>query len=81
MRKWLVHALGKPDFDLTKKAGEAFDLKSIVLMRGIIGFDIKFSDATGHLDLWDGVIFSSMLSTSKDYFASATRVSLWKASG
>jgi hypothetical protein len=48
-------------------------------MRGIIGFDIRFSDATGHLDLWDGSTFSSEYNMSKDYWTAATLISLWKA--
>jgi hypothetical protein len=78
MRKWLDYTLGTPDFDHTKKAGDAFSKTQIAFMKGIIAFDIQFTDATGHLDLWDGTGFSSEVSASKDYFISATRVSLWK---
>lgn len=79
MRAWLLHALGKPAFDQTKKEGAAFDKSGLATMKGIIGFDIRFSDATGHLDLWDGLTFSSEYNTSKNYWTAATRIWLWKA--
>ena len=79
MDAWLRFALGKPDIETTKQAGAAFDKASLGALRGIIGFDIRFSDATGHLDLWDGTQFSSEYMTTKSYFSSATRVWLWKA--
>jgi hypothetical protein len=78
MRKWLEHKLGKPDFDHKKKAGAAFDKSPLGAMKGIIGFDIRFSDATGHLDLWDGTWFSSEYQSTTDYWEAATRISLWK---
>lgn len=79
MRKWMFYKLGKPQFDVKKKEGSAFDKKQISSMQGIIGFDIRFSDATGHLDLWNGNRFSSEHNTSKDYFSSATRIWIWTA--
>ena len=82
VRKWLAHAIGKPDFEVRKKAGDAFDKTPIATMKGVIAFDIHFSDATGHLDLWDGTAFSSEQNdTSEDYWTPATRISLWKTSG
>jgi hypothetical protein len=77
MRKWLPQALGTPDVDLTKKKGDAFDKSAIANMSGVIAFDIQFSDATGHLDAWNGSTFSSEYKTS-DYWTSATRITLWK---
>ncbi|MCC6492600.1 MAG: type VI secretion system amidase effector protein Tae4 [Pirellulales bacterium] len=76
MRKWLPQALGNPDFDLTKKKGDAFDKSKIAAMKGIIAFDIQFSDATGHLDAWDGTSFSSEYKVD-DYWTPATRITLW----
>jgi hypothetical protein len=79
MDAWLRFALGKPDLEATKKSGAAFDKSSLSGLKGIIGFDIRFSDATGHLDLWDGAQFSSEYKTTQSYFTEATRVWLWKA--
>ena len=76
MRKWLPQALGSPDFDKTKKKGEAFDKTTLSAFKGIIAFDISFSDATGHLDAWDGSVFSSEYKVS-DYWTPATRITLW----
>ena len=79
MRTWLQHALGKPTFDHRKTRGAPFDKTQLASMTGIIGFDIAFSDATGHLDLWGGGSFSSEYKTSENYWTGATRISLWKA--
>lgn len=79
LHRWLDHALGAPDCDTTKKTGVAFDKNSLSKFRGIIGFDIRFSDATGHLDLWDGTRFSDEYQTTVDYWNAATRIWLWKA--
>ena len=76
LRVWLTHGFGAPDFD-HKKKGDAFDKTTIAAWKGIIAFDISFSDATGHLDAWDGKKFSSEYKV-KDYWTPATRISLWK---
>ncbi len=77
MRKWLPTVLGKPTFDATKKSGAAFDKTPIAKFNGIIAFDIHFPDATGHLDAWDGSTFSSEYKVTRDYWTSATRITLW----
>jgi hypothetical protein len=79
LHKWLDHVLGQSDFDLKKKAGDAFDKGALAAFKGIIGFDIHFSDATGHLDLWDGSVFTHEYQTSGEYWTQATRIWLWKA--
>ena len=76
MRKWLPGVLGKPDFDQTKKRGDAFAKSTLAAMKGIIAFDISFGDATGHLDAWDGSSFSSEYKVA-DYWTPATRITLW----
>jgi hypothetical protein len=80
LHNWLNHSLGKPDFDRKKKSGDAFDKSELSALKGIIGFDIHFSDATGHFDLWDGTGFSHEYQTSGEYWSGATRVWLWRAS-
>jgi len=77
MRRWLVQAIGNPDFDHKKKKGDPFDKTTLAAWKGIIGFDISFADATGHLDAWDGTKFSSEYKVS-DYWTPATRITLWK---
>lgn len=83
IRKWLIHKLGQPKYDYKKKAGEDFDKNDISTYKGIIGFDIQFSDATGHLDLWDGSYFTSEKKggLTVDYWKSATRIWIWPAAG
>ena len=80
MEPWLRHTLGKPQFEHKKKAGAAFDKTSLSAMKGIIGFDIRFSDATGHLDLWSGTKFSNEGKMSKNAWNASTRIFLWEAS-
>jgi hypothetical protein len=85
MRLWLptASALGAPDLDIHKAQGDAFDKATIKDMKGIIAFDIHFSDATGHLDRWYGQQFSHESGHSTDfgdagrYWALATRITLW----
>jgi hypothetical protein len=79
MRRWLEHTLGTPTFDLKKTKNAPFDKTLISSLKGIIAFDIAFSDATGHLDLWNANQFSSELTATKDYWTAATRISIWKA--
>ena len=81
MRKWLQSpaVLGTSEFDHRKKRGEAFDKATLAAFKGIIAFDIRFSDATGHVDIWDGRVFSSEYRVS-DYWVSATRITLWTLS-
>jgi hypothetical protein len=68
---------GKPDLDFQKKAGDRFDRSSIQGFEGVIAFEIGFSDATGHFDLWYRDKFSHEETAGRDYFASASRISLW----
>lgn len=78
LRKWMLFRLGDPDFTTRKKAGDDFDKTSLSSKKGIIEFKIAFSDATGHLDLWDGSRFSSEPSLTKDYWKSASEIHLWE---
>ena len=78
MRKWLPssHVLGKPNVEITKKADEAFDKSTLAALKGIIAFDIHFSDATGHLDAWNGTAFSHEYAAT-DYWSRANRITFW----
>ena len=85
MRIWLPKALGKPDFDIKKPSGQKFDKSALAKMKGIIVFDIPtFSNATGHLDIWDGRHFSSESQPDHpgsvphaQYWEDATRITVW----
>jgi hypothetical protein len=82
IRRWLISKIGQPQLDFKKKQGEDFDKKRrLEGNKGIIGFDIRFDDATGHLDLWDGAKFSSEHKMSRDYWKAATRIWLWTEHG
>lgn len=78
---WMSRKLTKPNFEISKKQGDPFDKTTISKLRGIIGFDIHFDDATGHLDLWDGTFFTSEKAghLSTDYWQAATRIWIWTA--
>lgn len=47
---------------------------------GLIAFEIPFSDATGHVDLWDGTTFNMMPDSASghDYFVMASKIMLWE---
>jgi len=73
MKRWLTHKLGAPDIDATSPV----DRSQFSGVRGVIGFDIHFPDATGHLDLWDGSTYIHEAVDPRDYFSIASRVVLW----
>ena len=74
---WMESRFGKPDIDVRKKPNVGFDRKQINGMQGVIAFEIGFADATGHFDLWYRDKFSHELTAGNDYFALASRISLW----
>ena len=76
MRKWLTVVLGDPDFDQSKAVGSSFDKTRLRDYRGILAFDIAFSDASGHFDSFSGTAFSNEHMVP-DYWTKASRISLW----
>lgn len=81
LRPWLKHELGTPALEFKKKQNEAFDRSQLAGIHGLIAFDIQFKDATGHLDALYGQTFSSEEhGLTDDYFALATKISVWKCS-
>jgi hypothetical protein len=52
LRKYLFKALGTPAVDNTSPYGDAFRGR-----KGIIAFTVNWSDATGHIALWNGTTF------------------------
>jgi len=78
LQDWLLKTIGTPTFDSPKEAGAPFDKNLVSQLNGIIKFNIRFSDATGHLDLWDGRSFTSeQAQIAQDYWSKATRISVW----
>lgn len=78
LKRYLTHLFGQPTLSATKGPGNGVDRSAFSGRRGIIAFDIHFSDAEGHLDLWDGNAFIHEHIAGRDYFASATKVVLWE---
>ena len=76
-RAFMESRFGKPNIDLRKKEGARLDRSQIEGYQGVIAFEIGFRDATGHFDLWFQDRFSHESSAGKDYFALASRISLW----
>jgi hypothetical protein len=76
LKLWVAHKFGKPTIDLSNPA-RGIDRDAFAGKRGIIVFDIHFSDANGHIDLWDGTTFIHERIAGHDYFAMATRVVLF----
>jgi len=66
MRRYLLGVLGQPTITGT-------DPSLYQGHKGIIMFVVKFSDATGHFDLWDG-----SMPAHEQYFDQAIQVALWE---
>jgi len=83
MRGWLTGNFGPPTID--RIGGPPIAREEFRGTKGIIAFDIHFSDANGHLDLWDGNTFYDevygLSHAGHDFFDMARRVSLWVTDG
>lgn len=73
MKRYLTSTFGKPDF-----SGQPNDApQALVLTKGIIAVDVSgWSDATGHVTLWNGIGCADNC-----YFAKASAYKLWKMPG
>ena len=74
LQAWFRTNFGGPSLELPKPASR----RKLAKLEGFIGFDIHFSDATGHFDLWDGERFGTEAEATHDYFAMATSVVFWR---
>jgi len=69
MRAYLQHRFGSPTIRAASDRHQA-----VTNHRGIIVFDVRvWSDATGHIDLWDGLNIRHCA-----YFEEASEVLLWE---
>lgn len=76
MRPWLESAFGRPQI----RAVRPVDRRRFLGKKGVIAFVIPFSDASGHVDLWDGSKYTYEQGgqrDSRDYFTMANEVVLW----
>jgi hypothetical protein len=74
--RFLKVKIGAPGIELKSPP---FKRKRFGEMKGIIKFDIVFSDgATGHIDLWDGTTFMHEADAGQDYFAIAKEIAFWR---
>lgn len=89
LNNWIAKNFPKPTIVHSKKSDEsdtaATDaaIAAFANKKGIIQFDVKWADATGHFDLWDG---NNMWEdhhrnedTKKRYFGLAYKITLWEA--
>jgi hypothetical protein len=76
LRRWMQLNFGQPMLRHKPSTGQ-ISRADFSLGKGIIGFDIHFSNATGHVDLWDGTSYTHEAVDADDYFALATTVVLW----
>jgi Type VI secretion system (T6SS), amidase effector protein 4 len=74
MRPWLEKVLGRPQI----RAVRPVDRRRFLGKRGVLAFVIPFSDASGHVDLWDGSKYTYEELDPRDYFTLATEVVLWE---
>ena len=76
MRPWLEATFGRPQI----RAVRPVDRRLFLGKKGVIAFVIPFSDASGHVDLWDGSKYTYEQGDqrdSRDYFTLANEVVLW----
>jgi Type VI secretion system (T6SS), amidase effector protein 4 len=76
MRPWLESVFGPPQI----RAKRPVDRRRFAGKKGVIAFIIPFSDASGHVDLWDGSKYTYEQGEQRDprdFFALADEVSLW----
>jgi len=73
-RKYMLSVYGTPDLVRTPPKGKKEGVLSsdFAGLRGVLCFEVRFADATGHFTLWDGA-----RAVHGDYFSRAWRVSLW----
>jgi hypothetical protein len=53
MNKMLTQIFGAFYWGMNKQPGDAFDFTLIPSFTGVLLYEAKFSDATGHVDLWN----------------------------
>jgi hypothetical protein len=74
MRPWLEAVFGPPQI----RAARPGDRRQFLGKKGVIAFVIPFSNASGHVDLWDGAKYTYEDLDPQDYFKLATEVELWE---
>ena len=75
---YLLKTYGNPTVFARRQGGGEINAASFTNRRGVIGFRLKFGDATGHFTLWDGshLLYDGGL---PNYFAKASEAALWEA--
>lgn len=72
MSKYLSLIYGKPDVNVSGDSKKFQD--AVIGEKGIIVFKVRgWSDASGHIDLWDG-----KKAKRKEYFSFSSGIQLWK---
>ena len=83
LRPHMIRTYGLPTVQVSNKDGSlGIPIDEFKGKKGIIQFEIKWADATGHFDLWDGNAMLEYNHSSPDktaeYFGKAKSVSLWE---
>ncbi|MBD2131374.1 type VI secretion system amidase effector protein Tae4 [Sphaerospermopsis sp. FACHB-1094] len=73
--KYLTNNLGKADIYLTRSNNGEIDISRLNDKKGIIIFEVPFTNATGHATLWNG----KNCVDEQCYFDKATAIYFWKA--
>jgi hypothetical protein len=74
MQPWLEAKFGPPQI----RAVRPVDRRRFLGKKGVLVFVIPFSNASGHVDLWDGSKYTYEDLDPQDYFKLATEVVLWE---
>ena len=73
---YMLRTYGKPT--VHSPIGQKINRDEFAGIRGIIGFHVKFNDATGHFTLWNGFKLKHG-GDLHDYFGIAFEAALWEA--
>ncbi len=75
---YMTKIYGAPAIYERKGKNGVIPIEKFIGKRGIIGFRAKFTDATGHFTLWNGIILLRGSSDTNYWFA-ASEAALWIA--
>lgn len=76
MSRFLTDTLDAPFWGMSKQPGQTLNLATTVPGLGILAYHVKWTNATGHFDLWDGQRFIG--SGNPEHVKDGYELVLWK---
>ncbi|MGR5485310.1 T6SS effector amidase Tae4 family protein [Vibrio alfacsensis] len=78
MSNFLTDTLGAPFWGMSKQPGQTLNLANTVPGPGILAYHVKWANATGHFDIWDGQRFIG--TGNPEHVKDGYELGLWKLS-